>query len=135
MAGSGEGDTLLTTNGKIDRETAAVIAWIICTTLLITAALAGERKNSASIHLEAVHASVHVSLTGSLVGSDSVSISCARNEVESFQIIVRAEQGRLHKVDALLSPLKNRAGDMLAEECCSILEQKRASMAQSRQCG
>ena len=107
-------------NLKITMTYISHSACIVCTVLLITSTLASDRQNSTSIHLEAVHASVHVSLTGPLVGSDSVSISCARNEVESFQVIVRAESGNLHKVDASLSLLKNRAGDILAEECIDL---------------
>ena len=42
-----------------------------------------EQQKTISIHLEALHSSVHVNLTGSVTGSEAVSISCARNEVPS----------------------------------------------------
>ncbi|MCK5640183.1 MAG: DUF4091 domain-containing protein, partial [Gammaproteobacteria bacterium] len=79
-----------------------------------------EQQKPISIHLEALHGSVHVNLTGSVAGAETVSISCARNEIESFQVIVKARHGRLHKVDASLSQLTNSAGNTLPAECVEL---------------
>ena len=108
---------MLTTDSKIRWGVAVVV---MCAALLTTNASASDRQNTASIHLAALSGTIHVNLTGSVAGSDSVSISCARNEVESFQVVVRAQHGRLHKVDALLSPLTNRVGDTLPPECVEL---------------
>ena len=79
-----------------------------------------EKQNTSSINLVAVHSSVHVNLTGSVAGSDAVSISCAKNEVESFQVIVKAVNGLLHKVDASISQLKTNDGKILPPECVEL---------------
>ena len=79
-----------------------------------------EQQKTISIHLEALHSSVHVNLTGSVTGSEAVSISCARNEVESFQVVVKAQYGMLHKVDASLSQLTNKAGNTLPSGCVEL---------------
>ena len=79
-----------------------------------------EQQNTTSIHLEALHGSVHVNLTGSVTGSEAVSISCAKNEAESFQVIVKAQHGKLHKVDASLSQLTNKAGNTIPAVCVEL---------------
>ncbi len=79
-----------------------------------------EQQKPISIHLEALHSSVHVNLTGSVTGSEAVSISCAKNEVESFQVVVKAQHGRLHKVDASISSLKTKDGEILQPGCVEL---------------
>ena len=79
-----------------------------------------EHEKNISIHLEAVHSSVHVNLTGSVVGSEFVSISCAKNEVESFQVVIKAINGKLHKVDAAMSPLINEDGKVLPSKSVEL---------------
>jgi hypothetical protein len=111
---------MVTVDSGIRRGAAAVVACIACAALLTTSAPASDRRNTASIHLTALPGTIHVSLTGSVAGSDAVSISCARNEVESFQVIVKAQHGRLHKVDASISPLTNRAGKTLPPKSVKI---------------
>ena len=79
-----------------------------------------KQQNTISIHLEALHGTELVSLTGSVSGSETVSVSSARNEVESFQVVVKAQHGRLHNVDASLSLLTNEEGNTLSAECVEL---------------
>jgi hypothetical protein len=75
---------------------------------------------TANIHLTAIHAATQVNLTGSVTGSDSVSVASARNETTSFQVVVTAPTGKLHEVDASISSLNNHAGDTLPPECVEL---------------
>ncbi|NOR74491.1 MAG: DUF4091 domain-containing protein [Draconibacterium sp.] len=96
-----------------------IVSFISCTRVKNTSQENG-KQNTISIHLEALHGSELVSLTGSVSGSETVSISSARNEVESFQVVVKAQQGRLHNVDASLSLLTNEGGNTLSAECVEL---------------
>ena len=111
---------MLTAKRKIRWGATVVVACFACAALITTCTSASDQPNTASIHLEALYGTIHVNLTGSVTGSDVVSISCAKNEVESFQVIVTAKRKRLHKVDASLSLLTNRAGDTLPSECVEL---------------
>ena len=96
-----------------------IVSFISCAKIKDTSQ-EDEKQNTISIHIEVLHSSVHVNLTGSVSGSKAVLISCARNEAESFQVIVKAQHGRLHKVDASLSLLSNEVGNTLSAECVEI---------------
>lgn len=96
-----------------------IISFISCTKIKDLSG-ENEQQKPISIQLEALHSSVHVNLTGSVAGSKAVSISCARNEVESFQVVVKAQHGKLHKVDASLSQLTNKAGNTIPAECVEL---------------
>ncbi len=73
-----------------------------------------------NICLNAIYAATQVSLNGSVAGTDSVAISCARNETTSFQVVVTARHDKLVGVDAILSPLGSRSGDTLPPECVEM---------------
>ncbi len=120
---------MLAVDCGIHRRVATIVAIIastasLATSSLATSALASEPQRPASIQLTAIPGTIHVNLTGSVAGSDAASISCARNEVESFQIIVKPRLGNLHKVDASISPLISRTGETLppgsVEIFCSV---------------
>ncbi len=69
-----------------------------------------------AIQLRAAPSTVRVRPEGPFEGADSVAIAAARNEVESFQVVISAVGGNLTGVDASVSPLRSENGaEILAE--------------------
>ncbi len=111
---------MLMPDSGIQCGAAAIVACIACAAVLASSAQAGARANGPAIQLTALPGTIHVSLTGPVAGSDAVSVSCARNETESFQVVVTARDGTLRGVDASLSVLTNRAGNTLPAESVEL---------------
>ncbi|MBN2310623.1 MAG: DUF4091 domain-containing protein [Candidatus Hydrogenedentes bacterium] len=73
-----------------------------------------------AISLSAVPGTVRVRATVPVEGAKAAAIACARNEAESFQVIVRAEGGSLGAVSAEMSPLRREDGAELPAECVTL---------------
>lgn len=82
-----------------------------------------ESQGAPAIEVKAVPSTVRVGLSGPVDGTDRVKISCAKNEVESFQVVLTALNGKLKKVDASLSGLTDDAGNNLPPECVEIFSE------------
>ncbi|MCP4642416.1 MAG: DUF4091 domain-containing protein [bacterium] len=62
-----------------------------------------------TIDVRCVGPTVRIRPTGDIDGGSAAELYCARNETESFQVVVTARDGNLARVTASMSPL--RAGD------------------------
>ena len=71
---------------------------------------------AATIRLKALPAAVRVGLEGTVGGTDTVEISAARGEVESFQVVVTSSDGNLRGISVQMSPLKGPAGASIAAQ-------------------
>ncbi len=109
--------------GNIDRKLREFIhplLWAIFSLVLITCSWASPPERVPEIRLCALPGTLRVPLTGPVEGTDAAEISCARNEVESFQVAVTAVNGRLGVVDAEITPLADTAGNVLPAECVEL---------------
>jgi hypothetical protein len=79
-------------------------------TITLTLGLAVMTAEAATIELKALPPTVRVRQEGTFSGADTVEISAARGEVESFQVVVTASDGNLRSVSAEMSPLKKETG-------------------------
>lgn len=84
--------------------------------LLAVAFWASPGTAETAIRLQAVPGTVRVRPEGPFEGAGSVLIAAARNEVESFQVVVSAVGGNLTGVDASVSPLRNADGAEIPAE-------------------
>ena len=89
---------------RLISATVAAVGVVLC----VSAAIA-----QGTIQLTAVPGTVRVRREEPVQGADSVEIACARNEYESFQVVVTAADGNLQGVDATISPLRNETGTEL----------------------
>ena len=69
-----------------------------------------------TIQLKALPPTMRVQAEGAVGGTDTVDIAGARNEFESFQIVVTAVGGNLRGVSAGVSPLKSEANESIPAE-------------------
>jgi len=83
------------------------------TTVLLVLSSLSMTAGAATIRLQALPPTVRVQQEGDNGGTDAVDISGARNEWESFQVVVTATGGNLRGVSAEVSPLKNEAKESL----------------------
>lgn len=82
-------------------------------TVLLTVGMVAMTAEAATIRLKTVPATVRVGPEGLIGGAETVEISAARGEWESFQIVVTAGDGNLRGVSAEMSPLKKETGESL----------------------
>jgi glycosyl hydrolase family 123 len=107
-------------NDGIPRALSAILVWLLLTTATISNGWTKSTADRPTIHLQALRAAARVGLTGPAGGADSVEVACAKNEVESFQVVVTAKNGKLKRVDASISPLKDRSGNILPSACVDL---------------
>jgi hypothetical protein len=91
-------------------------------TLLILA-LTGTTCVAATVGLKATPPTVRVGQEGAFEGAETVEISAARGEVESFQVVVTATGGNLRGISAEMSPLKNEAGASLPAQNVTLFRE------------
>ena len=84
--------------------------------LLCAGAAAGEPV----IHLSALPGAVRVRPTGDPQGSPVAKLSCARNESESFQIIITATGGNAERIETEMTALRSHSGDEIPLERIAI---------------
>ena len=87
--------------------------WVMVTLMMGSIPFAA---GAATIRLKALPAAVRVGLEGTVGGTDTVEISAARGEVESFQVVVTASDGNLRGISVQMSPLKGPAGASIAAQ-------------------
>lgn len=69
-----------------------------------------------AIQPKAVPGTFRVFSTGTVEGSDTVEIFCAKNETESFQVAITAKDSPLRRVHASLDSLKNEKNEVIPKE-------------------
>ncbi len=69
-----------------------------------------------AVQLKAVPSTVRIFSTGSVEGTDTAEIFCAKNETESFQVAIMAKDSPLRRVHASLDPLQNEKNEEIPRE-------------------
>jgi hypothetical protein len=85
-------------------------------TILLVLGMISMTAGAATIRLKALPPAVRVRQEGNVGGADAVDIAGARNEWESFQVVVTATGGNLRGVSAEVSAVKNEANESLPAE-------------------
>jgi len=86
-------------------------------------ALSPEAAVSARIELCASPPTLRIRQAQAFAGQPSANIAAARNEYESFQVIVTARGGNLERVDVGVSPLSREDGVRLPEDAVTVFRE------------
>lgn len=93
---------------------------LVCAAGVASAGSSAAAGAGSTIRLTALPSTAQVNLTDIVRGSNSVSIACARNETESFQVVVSPAGAALREVDATVSVLRNASGAALPANCVDV---------------
>lgn len=77
----------------------------ICTMAAVCALAAGIAWGQVTVELQALPSTERAGLEGPIIGTAAAEIACARNEVESFQIVATPRGGTIEGLRPELSPL------------------------------